>query len=172
MPFLPPNQQRQSTEGPVHTHTSIISPQLYTASHTHTVHTPPARCRPMATLLPYALYTHTHTTVLLRLCFLTVLFASASEATATRRFTNFVLYCINAMNPAFTVLFVYFSQQSTTTDKDTAKYPEMWRIISENQSNLLRSITYQHFSHRCMTELSCLQCFDTVGWVAGRASGM
>jgi len=33
--------------------------------------------------------------VLLRLCFLTVLFASASEATVTwRRFTNFVLYCI------------------------------------------------------------------------------
>jgi len=32
--------------------------------------------------------------VLLRLCFLPVLFASASEATATWRFTNFVLYCI------------------------------------------------------------------------------
>jgi len=32
--------------------------------------------------------------VLLRLCFLTDLFASASEATATWRFTNFVLYCI------------------------------------------------------------------------------
>jgi len=27
-------------------------------------------------------------------CFLTVLFASASEAAATWRFTNFVLYCI------------------------------------------------------------------------------
>jgi len=34
------------------------------------------------------------TFVLLRLCFLTVLFASASEATATWRFTNFGLYCI------------------------------------------------------------------------------
>ena len=35
-----------------------------------------------------------HYFVLLRLCFLTVLFASALEATATWRFTNFVVYCI------------------------------------------------------------------------------
>ena len=33
-----------------------------------------------------------------RLCFLTVLFASASKATATWRFTNFVLYCIVSYN--------------------------------------------------------------------------
>ena len=39
-------------------------------------------------------YLNLESTFVLRLCFLTDLFASASEATATWRFTNFVLYCI------------------------------------------------------------------------------
>jgi len=33
-------------------------------------------------------------------------------------------------------------------------------------------LTINVFIHVFCTRLSCLQCFDAVGWVAGRASGL
>ena len=75
----------------------------------------------------------------MRLCFLTVLFASASEATATWRFTNFVLYCILLYGQTW-VLLVFLQR---THMAQLAKFILFWTKLYISTSPVILAYLYR-----------------------------